>query len=363
MGRMAPARFIPAEGAVPMFTSLPARSGRRQSRGFTLVELLVVVAIIALLIGVLLPALGRAQDAARRTESKSNLRQMVVFMSLYAKDNDEEFPTLPTPGGSDLSNPNIPRRNLFQNQGLYYGGFAGIFNLSQDQIRNDVAPGAFAADGGNTTYYRWSRSQGQWVQRPYDPLDDPELMSSYMEQAGDFAVLQSPADAGDGGEGNVALTPFVNPTDIQSKQDVIWFNISYLYVAGLRTTTRPVFFAGDETNYMDWGNPGGAQVAGSGLQVSTFRTDPGRFPTLRERSLQEQDNHGAAGGNYVRTDGSADWIENSRNLAAGGTEEEFQSATGTNPHDEIFLDLQDALGLGRLAEGEENDTTFIQTID
>lgn len=56
-------------------------------RGFTLVELLAVVAIIALLASILLPALARAREAARRASCASNLKQWGLIFSLYSKES------------------------------------------------------------------------------------------------------------------------------------------------------------------------------------------------------------------------------------------------------------------------------------
>ena len=64
------------------------------TRGFTIIELLVVVSIIALLIGILLPAIGKARDTARINTSKSNLRQIGVAHKAYATDWADRHLTL-----------------------------------------------------------------------------------------------------------------------------------------------------------------------------------------------------------------------------------------------------------------------------
>jgi len=60
----------------------------KQHRAFTLVELLVVISIIALLIGILLPALGRARLAAQGLRAKSDLRQLLIGYTAYQSDNE-----------------------------------------------------------------------------------------------------------------------------------------------------------------------------------------------------------------------------------------------------------------------------------
>lgn len=61
-------------------------------RAFTLIELLVVISIIALLIGILLPALSRAKEASRNAVCKTNLKQIGTAMNLYAVEYKDFIP-------------------------------------------------------------------------------------------------------------------------------------------------------------------------------------------------------------------------------------------------------------------------------
>jgi prepilin-type N-terminal cleavage/methylation domain-containing protein len=81
----------------------PPSSGKRKTRpAFTLVELLVVIGIIALLISVLLPVLGRARAVANDTLCESNLRQVTMAMMMYANDYHGLLP----PAQFPAANPN-----------------------------------------------------------------------------------------------------------------------------------------------------------------------------------------------------------------------------------------------------------------
>jgi len=83
-------------------TPFAHRNGRTR-RAFTLVELLVVVAIIAALIGILLPAVQAARAAARRTQSASNLRQVGLAMGMFCDTHKGKFPQTSHTGNEEDS--------------------------------------------------------------------------------------------------------------------------------------------------------------------------------------------------------------------------------------------------------------------
>jgi len=310
-------------------------------RGFTLVELLVVVAVIALLIGVLLPALSGARESSRRVASAGNLRQLALMKNLYAEDYSDWFPMVTVytggiQGTSDEFSRHVSPTTMAKNQwGL--GGYAGFYSLNQKE--------AFKK---STACWRkdqmgyWNGTK--WTNSPAGKLRP--IMDKYIEGPQSYAMLQNPADDSDGGECGAAL-PLLAPEKMTDEYNVGWFNISYMYIAGMKRTDPTVCFLGDESNHCDIGTAANTYAK---PYLGTMRRGA---PDVKSRGLQNVDNHGKAGGNYAYTDGHVEWI-------AGSANESFSAeygAVGVNPHDRIFTEINMFLAK------RGNSTTQVQTVD
>jgi len=75
-------------GIAAFVFSIPAPGNSRKKNGFTLIELMIVIAIIAILASILVPNFGKARDKAKLETCKSNLKSIATALEMYAGDHN-----------------------------------------------------------------------------------------------------------------------------------------------------------------------------------------------------------------------------------------------------------------------------------
>ncbi len=262
-----------------------------KTRGFTLIELLVVISIIALLVGILLPALGAARRSAQGVACLSNVRQIGVALGVHVTENNGLLPTFDVRNGPVAAK---WARDFSESMGVdwekeeqailaYRNGTPGPsgFDGWKCPADGDDQPFIYAPNYPNVVAYESLPGVYSWVKRKPMPIDNIKHASSVMAFTEQNAAAEITTWAPFGRSGGV--WPFDTDFDgdgINDSSGALLSNLKGKY--------------GGDYPYNNMGPRHGGNKGGFDSSVNiTFVDGHGAPMTIRQLAANENDVWGA----------------------------------------------------------------------